>query len=90
MRIIDKVNRAIRKLHSIDPESWKVYVEWLKVEYDDAAHESCKRVDEVEARWIQGHEQLLEMQIDILEDAITEEERKLVEKDLSGEFMEVI
>ena len=65
----DKVFRAIRQIKENNPQEWNEIVEWLKWEWHDAAHASCRPQDNVECRWLQGHEQLLERLLAVIEQA---------------------
>jgi hypothetical protein len=72
MKPTDKVLKAIASLK--DNPHFQEVVEWLKWERDDAALSSCHEATDVGSRWIQGHAQILEKLLVIINHA----EEKLV------------
>lgn len=77
MKPTTEVYKAIDHLKS-DPQ-WKIFYEWLRREHIDAAIASCNFGVEPGRSWIQGHAQLLEMEIAVIDE--TENALKAAEKD---------
>lgn len=56
-------------------------IEWLKQEKTDSAMASCHADHDIASRWIQGHVQLLEMFLDIAENAELKLNKRFESKD---------
>ncbi len=67
MKPLDNTLKALMSLKG--DKNFEEVVVWLKQERIDAAFFSCNTVNEVASRWAQGHSQLLEMLLDIVENA---------------------
>lgn len=65
----DKVFRAIRQIKENNPQEWEELTKWLEWEWNDAAHASCRPIEDIKSHWLQGHEQLLERLLDVIKKA---------------------
>jgi hypothetical protein len=63
----EEVLKAIVNLK--EHKQWSDFITWLEFERLDAAVAACHTGDDVASRWVQGHEQLLEMLLDVIKNA---------------------
>ena len=73
-------------MHLKEDKQWKGFVDWLKWERDDAARAAGHMQDDVLSRWTQGHMQLLEMLLDVIDKAEARLVKQATAKDNSGVF----